>query len=334
MVNYNDNINEINEKFPDIEVENYFGYDNEELYDSYFQFCQSRLDSINLLKHRVLFYYSTQTDKVMACVDHGKSPKLLAVTKGTVGQLNHIFSGTIDIFNSNSELKNWFGDLSINLKIPIGSLMYQCSTAFIFRHELTHLIQRENKRINLAEEDHHDVASNGIFKYQIRELDADTSGAFFVCAQLLSYFKTLDVDMRSNANLEKLLTIGISSIFVYLLLFCKDNIEIYYNENRHPHPIVRLSYIVDNFILFAVRNLKRSLTINSLMIINNCLNVSEIINVKIFNSEIVQNISDIFAIEKENIKSHILNLLNASLELPELEMNATAPNMRFASVWL
>jgi len=324
MLAYKNNIEKIKSFFPDTKFIEYAGYENEELYETFFQFCQNDMvrNNLKLGDKEALFYY-TPYSEVMAGAELRNNILLLAVNKGAIEELHLMFNGYHNVFQQNSELNNWFNNLANMLNVSIGSLMYQCSTVFLYRHELTHLIQKAN--FITQPEGNLEVTSLGINKKQIREMDADINATYLVCGQLISYFRTLDTEQKNIGNLEKLLTVGISSIYIYLLLYCKESIEIYFNQYSHPHPLLRLSYIVDHFVLFAEKNLDNQFKINSLMIVNNCLNKSEIFNLEILKSGIDDNISNTFANEKLNIKDHILALLNASFELPELEMNNNCP---------
>lgn len=141
-------------------------------------------------------------------------------------------------------------------KIPINdtrkefaSYLSQLIVTFIIYHELGHVRQinypSEKEVHKHIEFESYDA---DVFKEQAKEVDADVFAVNFLCRNL---FHIMDNEQGYQFNLlfktkGNLLHLGIYAIVLFFYLSNSDD-SIYNDQEKHPHPIIRLDNCMGSF---------------------------------------------------------------------------------------
>ncbi len=283
-----------------------------QIYEQYFQFCIENLRNYcTEYDIQPSFFYFRNNTTVNACVTISKPNFIVGVNSGTIQQLHQLFSKT-DIFNQN--LKE-FLDFQKILDVPLKQLMFQLSTQFTYYHELGHLIQ-EPPSIFQGLEENYKAELRG--KSHILEFDADLHGANSIAFHVLQYWDGIKPQYKTQENIEKLLATCLSSIFCYLsLLYQSFRKEIYYAENSHPHPLIRITYILPTFIDV----ISKHHTIEQGKIIKESIRISNELFKENNNEDLVGVYLDKLFIEQDNIQEYVKILINEAEKYPDLAIN-------------
>ncbi|MBI1836466.1 MAG: hypothetical protein HYR91_04285 [Flavobacteriia bacterium] len=157
--------------------------------------------------------------------------------------------------------KNQFSKNKINLiqlnQVIIGTeannLLYQLSLHFTLYHELAHLIQRSNSIHNetiLL----NDSVTNFSERKHLEELDADCFSSLCLATHVIQLFETNYKENKSILEFKKLIIASTATCIYYILSFSGADKEIYFHENSHPHPIIRISNIIGHFLEYIQQN--------------------------------------------------------------------------------
>jgi len=328
MYNYSDNVKELKNVLED-KADEIFEYGDSELreqFEKFFQFCQTHLseecNSFNI--QPALFYYTTfySLNAIAAKVQNSY---LIGVNMGTMSSLYYLLYAQNNIFYMSSYLYEAFNPISEALSDDMEYIMFQLSIIFIYYHELAHLIQMSDNSYIWKLENPTSVADDDFsVERHILELDADVNGSYNICLHLIQYFEKLPHLSQTNRNLEKLLALGTASVFSFFLIFYSDYEEMYYREHSHPHPMIRLSYVVDSFIKSAENNLPSGVDIDKGEVIRLGFGISEMLFENYPRRDIIHNFSAQFIKESSHIKEYVDELLAISKEMPSLVMNRLA----------
>ncbi|MDB5231637.1 MAG: hypothetical protein JWN76_2442 [Chitinophagaceae bacterium] len=257
---------------------------------------------------------------------------------GTLVKLHSFFTDRASLFDL--PILAEFRTLNSKLDTHMALLMYQLSMEFIYYHELAHLIQYspldddcltehvievektdEVYAVSAGKDDPYDLIKH------VKEFDADLHGGYFICLHLIQYWKKLDESDRSQANLELLISLGTGAIFSYFILLLQKYPEMYYDASDHPHPLIRILYIIDMFIQTAEKNQPQGMSIKPEAILNRAFRLTEAMFTFAGGENVVKNFADIFMGEKENIELYVNNvLIPESLKLPYLVLQRVAAN--------
>lgn len=235
------------------------------IYENYFEYCQEYLTkSSQHYEIQPARFYFRNGNSVNAVADRKNDFSLIGVNTGTIRETYNLFYDQNKIFVEDKQLAEEFTELREALNIPLGFLMFQLSTLFTFHHEFAHLVQKSPLlNIGLKEQYESLVNKNSIIQRHVLELDADFHGADAVSSQILLNFKKLPSQYQSAKNLVKLLSLGIATIYIYFILCFYNTLQkIYYMELSHPHPLIRISYVLDRFIRTSNEDLPISATLN------------------------------------------------------------------------
>ena len=325
MHNYTDNIHELEHsaKIPFGDIFDYRHSPISEIYERFFQFCQENLtnqcNEYNIQPAK--FYFRTEYGiNARAGVLNGYF--IIGVNMQTIHSLYDLFYEKNGIFETDHYLSNNYKDVVNKFDVPVGHLMFQLATLFTYYHELGHLIQKSPILPLWLSEQYIDK-NNEVFSIErhVLELDADINAAHSICFHLIEYLKKLNPEDRTQENLYKILSIGIASIFSYFLLYFQDTKNIYYKKYTHPHPLVRISYIVDCFIRVAEINLPSDFLINLEKTLKEGFRISDIFFRTVLSSNLVDDFGKLLLTESNNIEMYINELLNIAEKMPYLVKN-------------
>ncbi|MVM40842.1 hypothetical protein GO730_29340 [Spirosoma sp. HMF3257] len=293
-------------------------------YSRYFQFCQENLsERCNDYNIQPAKFYFRESFEVNARAGFKNKYYVIAVNKGTIHTLYDFFYNQNNIFEE-SELAD-FNQLNAILDVPVGYFMYQSATLFTYYHELGHLIQFSNIIHNEVipelwlNEQYDNSVDNFDFTKHIYEFDADVHAANSVCFHPIDLWSNLDDEYKTLGNLEKILSLTLASVFSYFMFLMKNkNEEIYYNKYTHPHPLIRITYILTAFIDVAKIYYP---TISQQNVINDVFKVTTILFKKSKVENIIIEYQDKLFKEYQNITDYISLILEKIKDDPTLVVN-------------
>ena len=291
--------------------------------EKYFQFCQENLseecEEYDIQPAKI---YIRADPRVNAGATRTKSHSIIAINFGTIVNLFQFFTDNESIFEK-EELKD-FQDL--NKHFDLDYLAFQLTTQFTFYHELAHLIQRSPITSRWMDElyaKHIREGDGYSLESHVYEFDADLFGSAQEALHIIEYWKRLPDQLRTPEHLGLLLSIGAAAIFSYFLYLMENYPNIYYKASDHPHPIVRISYMVDNFIQNAQHNLPEGVQLDARAILTQAFQIAEHwFSQDSARCQAVAEFAKFFKNEGQNIADYINKvLIPESKKYPELVMN-------------
>jgi|GEM_PF-4140961 len=233
----------------------YTNRDPSQVTEAFFQFCQQNLSEecgkYDIQPARI---YIRADEAVNALATRYRDISIIAVNTGTLITMSHFFTGNRSIFQYD-ELKAF---RPIHEHYSLDYISFQFAVQFTYYHELAHLIQKSpvvNNWLNefyakqIREGDGYDRTKH------LQEFDADLHAATNAAFHIIDYWKRLPGNLKSQENLQLLIALASGAIFSYFLFLMEKYLTVYYKASTHPHPIVRISYTVDNLIKTVQRNL-------------------------------------------------------------------------------
>jgi hypothetical protein len=97
------------------------------------------------------------------------------------------------------------------------------------------LQQSDYLELGLEEESKSDFS---LYRHAL-EIDADTFSGIFIARHLIQYYES-DFSEFGIEFLEIITTVLCSNLFFYLSSFGAGNKKLYFKENSHPHPFIRV----------------------------------------------------------------------------------------------
>ncbi len=297
-----------------------------DIYNNYFEYCQGYLvnycQDYNIQPARI--YFRTEFG-VNARAGILKDYFVIGINMETIQKTYDLFYEKNDIFDDNQVLPEAFNDLFKLINVPLGFLMFQLSTLFTFHHELAHLVQKSPLLSTELTEQY-----NRITNYQftierhVLEFDSDYHGADAICAQLIAHFNKLSSENQNLKNLSLLLSMGIASMFSYFLLFFNGDTKIYYREFSHPHPTIRICYVIDRFIDAAITNLPFSVKINREKLTELGFIISDVfLKSQLKSNETLREFKKQFLEHYDGIQNYSNELVEHSITMKNLMTNRT-----------
>jgi hypothetical protein len=304
----------------------YSNHDPLNLVENYFQFCQQNLseecEEYNL--HGARIYIRALMD-VNARAGRPNGHPVISVNFGTLPELFRLFTNHDNVFEH--EAFDEYTELNAATDLPLDILMFQVCTQFTYYHELAHLIQLTPEPHNWIEEAYHhtddaDVPFN--LNRHLHEFDADLNGSSYAVNHLIDYWKKLPEAARTEQNIGLILSMGISAIFSYYLFILQRYQRMYYEASTHPHPLVRISYILDNAVRHAEINLPEGIHLDSAEILRRAFRISDTMFTLIGLNR-VEPFAEMFQQESNGITAFVNGvLIPGSRQLPNLVMNRFA----------
>lgn len=323
--NYSDIIEELkaNAQVPSGDIFEYDFSEIKEIYQRYFQFCQENLteECSDFEIQPAKFYYRSEYGiNARAGLQNGYF--IIGVNMQTIHSLYDLFYEKNDIFETDPFLLENYKKLTDKFDVPVGHLMFQLATLFTFYHERAHLIQKSDLLSTTLFEQPTPIDGQAFsIERHVIELDADLDAAHKICFHLIEYFKKLETDDKTSENLQKILSLGVASVFSYFLLYYKDDVKVYYKKYTHPHPLVRISYIVDCFVRVAEINLPGDFKIDLGKTIRDGFAIADIFYNSVLNIELVEGFAAQFMNESKNVEEYVNELLGTGEGMAYLVKN-------------
>lgn len=312
-----------------IEADDIFDYEYsplKDIYSNYFEYCQVYLinycQEYNIQPARIYFHNDFS---VNARAEISNDYSIIGINMGLVQGTYDLLYEKNDIFEKSQDLPETFAEVSKLINIPLGFLMFQLTTLFTFHHELAHLVQKSPLLTTELTEQYN---RNGTLQFTIEkhvlEFDSDNHGADAICGQLIEHFNRLSPENQTLKNLSVLLSMGIASMLSYILLFFKGDTKIYYKESSHPHPTIRICYIIDRFINTAITNLPVSIKINQEILTRLGLQISNVfLKFQPKSNEVLGEFRQQFLEHYPAIQNYSNELLEYSRAMKNLMINRT-----------
>lgn len=316
MENYKRIINEVitNTSISKDDVFDYEFSPSKDEFDKIFEFYYNALlkNAYYGIEPCLLFFTNAFSINAAACFNNGYY--IIYIHMGTIVSLKERFKDNRDLL-INCNLDEYI-EFEKSLDIQINELMYQNAMHYTFYHEMAHLIQKSDL---LEQTIYESFDEENIFsiKKHILEFDADQFSSLCIGAHTLQYVKKNWGEKVTNEQLEKTLILICSSALFYILEFKTNKLEIYYKENSHPHPVIRITCIVFHVVGYVSQALAKEgskLELDIKDIVNKCLDFSNNLATKKFNSNLIEDY-------KEIIGKEALNIIQYIQEIRELEDN-------------
>lgn len=254
----------------------YRGLPLEKEFELFYQFCQEYLDrdDLGFNINQARFYYNTNTD-VNGLAFSKANYLLVEIYKGTIFGLKAFFEKKKESFNLES-LSNYKNIIEVDGISP-DYFLFQYVTLYFLYHEVAHLIQRSVGSADYKEFASVNCEGDDVVSQHIREHDAD----WFAANQIAFHLKPFATKITDKSKgefktvLEDVTSLALAGIYMYFIQRAKSYPEIYYQEKCHPHPSVRLSYMIIYLLDALSENIP--FKINQQSVLKNAILISEIL---------------------------------------------------------
>jgi hypothetical protein len=261
------------------EIDNIFSYENsevfefefspnKEIYAKYFKFCSTYSNNnYKKLKLQPIYFYFRRYDELNAAAFKENGINFITISKYLFHTLIDRINNSDNIFQS-EELVQKYSEFEKIIPLKLEQLLFQSTMLFIFYHEFGHLIQGSELSEFHFNENEKDINNNYDLKSHLLEYDADLNGAQYVCFHTIEYLEELYKENNlSPESIHKLMAVSLSGIMIYRLMFLyngmdkipqENPIKFYLKDKTHPHPIVRIAYVIQHYaqIFEANTNIK------------------------------------------------------------------------------
>lgn len=221
------------------------GFPLDEEFQKFFTFGQGFLDRDDLgysIKPARL-YFNTDT-RINGLAYKSKDHFLVELFKGTFYQLFDYYTSREDVFHQPQFKK--YKDLMDKKDLSCSYILFQFVMLYIFYHEVAHLIQRTDDDPDYLEFVTGPVLGNSSKERHMREHDADWFAASQMAFHVVESVNTgttenpvIDPDELATAT-----ELALAGIYLYYIRLAEGKPDLYFAEKSHPHPAVRISYLI------------------------------------------------------------------------------------------
>jgi hypothetical protein len=308
-----------------ISKNNVYDYSEDELFssfDDFFTFCQDNLDLNTHGISPASFYYH-QDFGINAGATMKNGHYFIGVFMGVIFKLNQLFEERKEIFAEDDFLK--YKVVAGKNNISPQFLLFQITTLFFYYHEYGHLLQKsQNENFSFTE----NLQPTGNLNRtplvsHVYELDADWYASNNIIFHLLQFAKGSE-NVIEKESLEAAISMGLAGIFTYFTLTSAEYASVYYEERSHPHPLIRISYIMQFAVEALSANTENDIGLNPQNIIKDSIKLAEALLIKEYGNA-VENIGLKFLEEVQNIETYIQKIIAESenhLNLARIKLDA------------
>ncbi len=296
MRDYKDTIRELKENGITPLFGDFYEYEDfplEKEFSEFYKYCQEYLDRDDLgfkIAPARLFYNTNTGENAAAYLKNKYS--LVEIFKGTIFELNTFYMGKKVLFQNEPLLK--YEKVIQRGGIEAAYFLFQYASLFFHYHEVGHLIQR-----SIGSTDHTEFADekcigDKVVEKHIREHDAD----WFASNQLAFHIKDFAerCHPKNEKDFEGLLSdttaMALAAVYTHFIKWAKGYSKIYYQETCHPHPSVRLSYIIIYLLEALTANIPFKLDQSS--ILKQAIKISEVLMMEPENNIIEKSSLELF----------------------------------------
>jgi len=290
--------------------------------ESYFQFCQLDLTTKNeaydIQPARI---YIRANMEVNAAAKKCNDYYIMRVNFGTILSMFRLYTDRREVFNG--EQLSDFKHLHEQLDASLDYLLFQVSTQFTYYHEKGHLIQASPINEIWLQESYVELTpEQEPFSLQrhLYEFDADLHASTLIGFHLLQYWRKQSAELQTDENLNLIISLGTAAVLSYFIFLQQKYLKIYYEASTHPHPLIRISYILDNLVKAVEGNLNRKI-LNSNIITANAFRITDAL-FNVSGDQWVRNFGTLFLQERDRIKQYIQGVLWENAQaVPELTIH-------------
>ena len=245
---YKETVNELINNGIGAKEGRFFAYDLEplaHLYNSFWEAGQDFLGSDDLktfFEFPILYYCDNPTVNAGAYLE-GKYA-LIVVFAGLIERANSLYEGEKSAFNDD-QFKDYI-DVSQRFRIAQDRFLFEIIASFIIYHETGHLIQRSGNDVSYFEF-MVDNCKQRVEERHVKEFDADWFASNRLAMQIMGLVTSFYGEYNSGEKVEflhKMAELALSAVYVFIVDLAEGEPKLYFEENCHPHPAVRLTYIV------------------------------------------------------------------------------------------
>ncbi|MFY0602600.1 MAG: hypothetical protein JXQ93_01525 [Flavobacteriaceae bacterium] len=322
--NYRDNIREIiNEVglhpflFSDIE-----GIENQLDFLDSFKFYKETLE-INKdygIEPSHLFFINSDTINARATLT-SNGHYLIGINRGTINWLIEKFKLNNKLIDESEILL--FEKLQPYLDTSINKLMYQAGCHFTFYHELAHLIQK-SPFLELSMEENPAITDCfDIYRHQL-EIDADTFSALCIGTHIMQYSEKIFGENISKPLFEAMQVLFSVPIILYLLSFEGNSEDLYYRENTHPHPAIRLTnflMVLNHYCNNMLEGKDRGFTTNQGDIFLSAMSIAEKLQDIFFENKVISIYRENITVNRPQVIEYLGELVELNSALDSLSQH-------------
>jgi hypothetical protein len=226
------------------------GYLNDYFFFNFFEFGQTVLERHDIdydLRPARIYYNDVDTLNALARTEYGIG--LIEVNMGAIHRLLRLYTPKEDLFDESDLLV--YKQIALSRQVSPTVFMFQMLSLFLLYHETGHLIQQQEdahgKEAYVEFMDEQPLSTEEVRVRHMREFDAD----WFAGQQLALHIKQCAEDVSGagrplDSEILKLVgSLAVAAIYMYFLYSSGERSELYFEEYSHPHPGVRLSYMIN-----------------------------------------------------------------------------------------
>jgi len=319
MRDYKDTIKELKENGITPLYGDFYEYEDfplEKEFGEFYKYCQEYLDRDDLgfkIAPARLYYNTNTGENAVAYLKNKYS--LVEIFKGTIFELNTFYMGKKTLFENEPLLK--YEKAIQQGGIEGAYFLFQYASLFFHYHEVGHLIQR-----TIGSTDHTEFADekckgHKVVEKHVREHDAD----WFASNQLGFHIKDFaerchPKNERDFAELlSEITAMALAAVYTHFIKWAKGYSKIYYQETCHPHPSVRLSYIIVYLLEALTDNIPFKLDQSS--ILKQAIKISEVLMMEPENNIIEKSSLELLG-EIKKVEDYINKIRNDAEPYPYL----------------
>lgn len=238
----------------------YYFHDSpiKEIYEGFFQWCMEEFkinnERYNLTAPCLIFIKQTT---INAYAQNDAKFQVIQITRGLIDKMHGIFFKSTGWLHG--ELAKNLEEHCRNIGRTAPSLTFELFSKFVFLHELAHLLQGAKKQLPILQEKNFKIKGKVSLVSQLREFDADILASYQICLLTVQKYHTELFKLKIDSSLPtdpliSFLALLLAGILAYFLITSENTNGFYLEENTHPHPYVRLGYIVEMITLTYLGN--------------------------------------------------------------------------------
>lgn len=192
-------------------------------------------------------YYCSNTSFNAGAYSEGKY-SLVEIFAGAIVHLHQLYYGIKDAFKN--EAIEDYNNVSSPFLITPHQYLFQIATSFLLYHEAGHLIQQNNVSRAFFEFQE-DKCIGRIEERHVKEFDADWFASNRLVMQILALAEDVNGKPDTETKIEflhKMAELALAAIYISFVDLAEGQPDIYYAKYCHPHPAVRLTYLVLHFV--------------------------------------------------------------------------------------
>ncbi len=329
LCDYQNNLEEL-KNIIDVPKNDYFDFEFSPYNDEFLKIYKFYTEALSTHSYYGIepayLYFNTKTTKNAKATKHDGN-YIVTINMGTIAWL-------ILNFRDNSRLESegsirLFKLLAPVLDTSITNLMFQTALHFTFYHEMAHLVQKSEYLESSLDEIPREIEEFDS-KRHILELDADEFGALCIGAHINQYAENVFGESLDQIKFESLVVLFCTPIIFYLLSFESHHDDIYFEEKTHPHPIIRLTYVILTISHYCNQSLEKEnkgFSIDVKEITKHAISICDELESNFLETKNTNRYMNLASENREDIKNYIktyYDLRNGDADLAVYKWNQNA----------